>query len=157
MLFLMNRLIVAALLAFSSLTQLSAVSVESAYTRYYEDGEIRPIGQYFGAKLIGQRFRTVVASQPDAPAGHYFIAEVKGLKSAGAASARITYYPSSEKRSGIHTWDLTKAPLKKWLYLGLTGSDWPSPEVTALAWKLELLDSAGNVLSEWKSFLWEMP
>ncbi len=50
----MNRFKVATFLFLISLASSYGVSIKSAYTRYYEEGEIRPISQYFGANLIGQ-------------------------------------------------------------------------------------------------------
>ncbi|HSH10017.1 MAG TPA: hypothetical protein VK995_06485 [Oceanipulchritudo sp.] len=153
----MHRLFLVLALLLAPLVQASAVSIETAYTRYYEDGEIRPIGQYFGASLIGQGFRSVVASQPDRPAGQYFIAKLEELSAPMPVQARMTLYLSNSKEPTTHTWDLAGASLKKWLYLGLTGTDWPAHEVQPLAWRIELLDAQGTLLAEWKSFLWEMP
>jgi hypothetical protein len=135
---------------------LAAVSIETAYTRYYEDGEIRPIRQYFGGNLKWQGFRTVIASDPSTPAGQYFIAKLDG-KSTDAVLARMTIFASDSKDSSTHSWNLSEETLKGWLYLGLTGKDWPSDEVKPLAWKIELLGVNDTLLAEWKSFLWEMP
>ena len=140
-----------------SLTDLAGVTIKSAYSRYYEDGEIRPIGQYFGGSFKGQGFRTVIASQPDNPQGQYFIAKLDDEEGANPATARMTYYISTSKDAFTHEWEIGSESLRGWLYLGLTGSDWSSDEVAPLAWKIELLDANGSPLAEWKSFLWEMP
>ena len=153
----MHRSIRVLVFLLASFTQLAAVSIETAYTRHYEAGEIRPIRQYFGASLIGQGFRTVIASDAANPAGQYFIAKLEDRSSGQPASARMTWFASDSKDPSTHTWDLSGAPLKKWLYLGLTGADWPSGEVQPLAWHIELLDAQGSLIAEWKSFLWEMP
>ncbi len=68
----------------------------------------------------------------------------------------MSYFVSTSKDPIEYSWDLSGKRLRKWLYLGLTGPDWPSPEIEPLAWKIELLDASGSVLAEWKSFLWEM-
>lgn len=148
---------IAALLLFMPFVQLMAVSIESAYTRYYEAGEIRPIRQYFGASLRRQGFRTVIASQPDTPAGQYFIAKLDRGTTQSATSARLTIYPSVGKDQMEFTLNLSGETLPAWLYLGLTGSDWPDPEIQPMAWKIELLGPGSTVVAEWKSFLWEMP
>ena len=137
--------------------QAAALTIETAYTRFYESPEIRPIRQYFGASLTGQRYRTVVASQPDSPAGQYFILRLKGPRPAPPAAARITWYATDAMAPRTRQWPLADARLENWLYLGLTGPDWPDPKVQPLAWHIELLDAAGATLAEWKSFLWEMP
>lgn len=138
------------------LAQLSAVTVETAYSQYFNEEEIRPVSQYFGASLTKQRFRTVVASDPSHPAGHYFVAKLEDADGATISSARMTYFLSDRKDPASHTWDVSAITLKDWLYLGLTGNDWPAGEVQPMAWRLELLDADGTVIAEWKSFLWEM-
>ena len=153
----MKRIRIIALLLCMPLGQLMGVSIESAYTRYYEAGEIRPIRQYFGASLKWQGFRTVIASQPDKPAGQYFIAKLDNLELQGASSARLTIYPSKGKDSLEFTLSLAGESLRKWLYLGLTGTDWPDPDIQPMAWRIELLGPGNTVMAEWKSFLWEMP
>jgi hypothetical protein len=139
------------------LTQLAGVTIESAYSRFYDAGEIRPIAQYFGGSFTGQGFRTVIASQPDYPQGQYFIAKLDEGGDSSATIARMTYFISDSKKAVSHEWDLAGENLRGWLYLGLTGSDWSSEEVQPLAWKIELLAANGSVLATWKSFLWEMP
>lgn len=153
----MNRFKLTAVLLFLPFIKSMAVSIESAYTRYYEAGEIRPIRQYFGASLIGQGFRTVIASQPDKPNGQYFIAKLDDVDAGSATSVKMTIFPSVGKDPWKFTLDISGKSLRKWLYLGLTGSDWPDPEIQPMAWKIELLGPDGSLLAEWKSFLWEMP
>jgi len=69
----------------------------------------------------------------------------------------MTLYASDRRDPITRTWDLAGTRLDNWLYLGLTGADWPGEDVHPLAWRIELLDTGGNLLAEWKSFLWEMP
>ena len=135
----------------------NGLSIETAYTRAYAAEKIRSISNHFGSSLSKQGFRSVVASQPDQPGGQYFILHLEDTAQGSPATARMTLYTTAAKEFSIHTWDLSGDDLKSWLYLGLTGSDWPEEDVRPLAWKVELLDADGAVLSEWKSFLWEMP
>jgi hypothetical protein len=135
----------------------SSLTIETAYTRYYDEGGIRPIGQYFGASLTGQGFRTVIPSQPEEPAGQYFIIRLEDAKSAPVATARMTLYTTESKVASTRQWELAGTELDNWLYLGLTGTDWPDEDVRPLAWHIEILDAGGAVLTEWKSFLWELP
>lgn len=150
----MRRLCLISWLLLLMAAPLGAVSIETAFTRYYEEGDIRPIRQYFGTELRNQGFRTVLASRPDAPAGQYFILKVTGAEE--AASARMTLYSTESKNPATHAWDLP-GKIGKWLYLGLTGNDWPDQETRPLAWRIELLDASGTPVAEWKSFLWELP
>jgi hypothetical protein len=153
----MHRLMISLCLVLLLLTQAAAVTIETAHSQFFNEEEIRPISQYFGSALGKQRFRTVVASDPGNPAGHYFVAKLTDHGGNAPASARLTCLPSDRKKELEHTWNLAGKELKGWLYLGLTGGDWPDPEVQPMAWRLELLGDDGSVLAEWKSFLWEMP
>lgn len=145
------------ILALAATGRANALTVDTAYTRYYEAGEIRPISQYFGGALTGQGFRTVLPSQAGEPTGQYFIAKLKDIDPVAPAQARITILLSNTKKLSTHTWDLDGKNLRKWIYLGLTGSDWPSDDIQPMAWFVEFLDAEGNVLADWKSFLWQMP
>ena len=153
----MHRITLALALFILPWIHLSGITIKTAYTRYYEDGDIRPIGQYFGGSLKWQGFRTVIASDPATPAGQYFIAKINNSDSVQPTKARMTLYLSNSKNSSTYTWNLTGESVKGWLYLGLTGKDWPSEQVKPLAWKIELLGADDSLMVEWKSFLWEMP
>lgn len=48
--------------------------------------------------------------------------------------------------SDVFTWES---------YFGITGSDWPNPEVNPLAWKVSIKDFEGSLIAEKQSFLWE--
>lgn len=153
----MRRLSPLVLLFLCSLT-LSALEIETAYPRYYEAGEIRTIGDYFGKGTASQRFRTVFPSSKADSGGQYFITRLgTAVGENRIAQARITLFTTRAKEPETRTWDLSGHPLSRWLYLGLTGGDWPDEEVLPLAWRIELLDDEGLLLAEWKSFLWEMP
>jgi len=137
---------------------LSALEIETAYPLYHEAGEIRTISDYFGKDVSNQRFRTVVPSSRTEPAGQYFITRLAGLEAGEEiVEARMTLFTTQGKEPGTYTWDLSGLRLADWLYLGLTGEDWPDEDILPLAWKIELLDGKGTLLAEWKSFLWEMP
>lgn len=135
---------------------LSAVTIETAHTRFYAEDEIRPLSRYFGGDIAGQRFRAVVPSQPDNPGGQYFIARLKDFRPASPASVRMVLYTSASKEPATHEWKLAGVDLKGWLYLGLTGSDWPDEKTRPLAWRIEVLDAAGEIIAHWNSFLWEL-
>ena len=145
------------LLSLFASTLANGLEIETAYTRTYAADEIRTLSNHLGASLSEQGFRTVVASQPDQPGGQYFILHLEKMASGSPSTARMTLYTTVDKKSSVHSWDLPGNKLENWLYLGLTGRDWPGEDVQPLAWKSELLDSSGTILTEWKSFLWEMP
>lgn len=132
--------------------------IETAFTRYYTGEAIRPIGQYFREAGPRQGFRTVVASDPENPEGQYFIARLEGKTVPGVVTrAQMTLYATDSKEPREVEWDLEGIEARRWLYLGITGSDWPGEEIQPLAWHIRLTDATGQMLAEWKSFLWEQP
>jgi len=137
---------------------LCALEIETAHPRYYKTDDIRTISEYFGSGKPEQGFRTLVPSIPAEPGGQYFICKLtRQSGSEPIAEARITLYTTSGKEPATHSWDLSGHLAGRWLYLGLTGADWPGESVLPLAWRIELLSGQGTLLAEWKSFLWEMP
>jgi hypothetical protein len=134
-----------------------ALTIETAFTRHYGSDQIRPLVNYLVKALNDQRFRTVLPSRPTDPEGQYFILKLGEPESRPPAGARMTLYTTAGKEPGTWEWELSGSDLRKWLYLGLTGEDWPDEAVRPMAWRVELLDASGQVLAEWKSFLWEMP
>lgn len=141
-------------LLFIGSLQAQAGMVESAHSRYYSEPEIRPVGHYLGGELEMQRFRQVVVSHSDDLAGHYFILKVKEAGLREVRSARITFIPSDSKEEQVRELPLDGVS-RSWLYLGLTGADWPGgDEVEPVAWMIEFVDAAGAVLGSYQSFLW---
>jgi hypothetical protein len=135
----------------------------SAFSRAYTDAELRGVVASLHPDKVpadgtGHGFRWLVPSDPLNWSGHWFIVQpgpdVDGRQIREARMRLITTADKAERRA---SWQLSGVP-RKWLYLGLTGEDWPfGEEVTALAWQLELVDKSGTVLARFQSFLWEMP
>lgn len=61
----------------------------------------------------------------------------------GQKEAEIFPFKLPEKRSG-----------KKYLFLGLTGKDWPIEEAKPIAWQIEIKNLSDELLFRKKSFLW---
>ena len=99
----------------------------------------------------------VLRSQPDARDGYYFTVRLRGdnipdgsvvlqVVPPDAAKARVFTFPyAAGGRDSVQ------------LLVGLTGSDWTFGELMPLAWKLEVVDSAGTVVAGQESFLWRKP
>jgi hypothetical protein len=151
----MLKLIPVAVFLLASLSPLSGMQIQTAYTRHYQEDEIRTVGQYFTSKFLRLGFRTIVASDPEVPTGQYFIIRTKGSPASKPVAAHMILYRTDSKDPQEWTWSLENVQLDKWLYLGLTGADWPDEEVQPLAWRLELRDAGGAVVASWNSFLWE--
>lgn len=136
---------------------LSAQQIETAFTRFYKADEIRSVGDYFGDRSARQGFRTLALSDAENPAGQYFILRLDGDFSDTAESIEIQVLRSDRKE--VETVRLRlETPLESpWLYLGLTGRDWPGASVEPVAWSIEIKSGDTRTLAAWKSFLWERP
>jgi hypothetical protein len=99
----------------------------------------------------------VLRSQPEARDGYYFTIRLRAdalpdgkivlqVIAPDAAAARTFTFPYSA--GGQHSVQLL---------VGLTGSDWTFGETMPLAWKLEIVDTAGQVVGGQESFLWRKP
>ena len=131
--------------------------IETAYSRYYNRADIKPLGTLAGKSIHDQGFRTVLPSDPRQPAGQYFIVGFLNSSNPVPERAQVEFYRTDSKDRQTISWSLADRQLKPWLYLGITGDEWPNAEFRPLAWRLTLFDQQGRVLDEWKSFLWEMP
>jgi hypothetical protein len=99
----------------------------------------------------------VLRSQPDARDGYYFTIRLRAdpvpdgsivlqVVAPDAAQARTFTFPyTAGGRDSVQ------------LLVGLTGSDWTHGETMPLAWKLEIVDTAGTVVGGQESFLWRKP
>lgn len=136
---------------------LSGQHIETAFTRFYKADEIRSVGDYFGDRSTRQGFRTLALTDAENPAGQYFILQLKGDFSRTAEWIEIQVLRSDQKE--VETVRLRlETPLDSpWLYLGLTGRDWPGASVEPVAWAIEIKSGDTQTLATWKSFLWEKP
>jgi hypothetical protein len=110
------------------------------------------ISEYFsGEENTGGQ--TVLRTQPAARAGYYWLIRTKtgaatdarielSVLVAGTDTPRVITLPT-RLPSGSHA-----------TMVGLTGEDWPNLEARPVAWKLRVLDAAGNPLATEESFLW---
>lgn len=115
------------------------------------------ITEYFGGHENDGR-ETVLRSRPEARAGMYFLVRVKTAASIsnGKFVLQIIRPDAPDAKSFVFP---ASVPEKGRVFeLGLTGSDWPGGrDAHAVAWKLTLFDSAGQVVADQQSFLWAMP
>ena len=135
--------------------------------------------EYFGWPELTAN-KVIVRSDPAQRAGLYFILEMnKSLSSYPPNSAIILHYFLPKK-----PWPLKKRfaipksiDAESELWIGLTGSDSPLQYIdhtipivdmtsgqkhypvkySPLAWKVEIIDSQGTILTEYQSFLWSIP
>lgn len=148
--------LLALFLACSLSASAADVSLVRVFTGWRDAASFKRISEYFTGRenTAGE---TVLRTQPAARSGYYFLVRTDNDRAPFAATLAIqVVLPNSpEPRLFKFPVDL---PAGNAVYnLGLTGTDWPDREVDAVAWKLELLGSGGEVLAARTSYLWEKP
>lgn len=147
------------LFVFAGLFSLSAADVEfvRVWPAWRTAESFERISEYFTGKEDHGR-EVVLRTQPEQRAGFYFLARVanSGVVIPGAKFVLSLIMPSSPLPQ-ITTFPVEVANRSRVFHLGLTGADWPGPEVHPVAWNLELVSLDGSVLSSAHSFLWAKP
>lgn len=116
------------------------------------------IGEFFG-RPENTRGEIVLRTQPDVRDGYYFLVRIKKTDGvSGPARFELSVIRPDAPDPKTFTFPAALEKEESVFQLGLTGADWPGgEEANPVAWKLALVDAAGRVLAEEKSFLWEKP
>ncbi len=139
----------------------AATVFKSVYTRPMETGQFQYLSEFFtGDEAVDNR--VLLRTDPAERTGLYVIAELQPrLRDiAPGASIKLELIRSDANEIHVHEFPLPTAPVRaRIIYLGLTGADWPETDerLRPVAWRLRLLDAAGDPVDTWSSFLWEMP
>lgn len=156
----MSPLLRLTLLAGLFLPLTALAGIEQALLRFYSAEELTTFSTYLGRstghQAQRQGFRTLVPSDPENRSGQYFMLRVDRAVLRQASHARIQWIATDSKEVRLLELALPNPIETPWLYLGLTGKDWPQgAAVEPLAWRIELTDTGGRMIAEWSSFLWE--
>jgi hypothetical protein len=149
------------LLSVFAATLVSAGAAEIEFVRVWpgwRDAEsFERISEYFdGRENTGGE--VVLRTHADQRAGFYFLVRVANAGSAKPDAHFVlqVILPSNPEPRSL-TFPADVPARSKVFELGLTGPDWPSPDVHPVAWKLELRSAEDQVLASAQSFLWEKP
>ena len=142
-----------------AVSQLTALQIEDAYTRYIEETQQQRIGEFFTGREPVQGI-IFLRSQKNERAGQYFIItldkKARDLPPGTKIELRVVTTNSPEPRSYNLLLGQTDSKSRQ-IYAGLTGSDWPSQHEQPLAWKISIIDATGKTIAESESFLWRYP
>lgn len=115
------------------------------------------ISEFFTGKENAGR-ETVARTHPEARAGFYFLARIKNPTSPiPDAKFALQVITPTDPKPTTFTFPANVAAGTGVFSLGLTGPDWAARKNPPVAWKLELLQSDGQVIATAQSFLWELP
>lgn len=131
--------------------------IREVFPSYKNAESFKTLTSYFrAANRIDHR--CVVRTQRDERSGFYFVIELaKRLKHLPeGAMVKLSVISPFAPTAQEYSFPIPpQTPNKREIFVGLTGSDWPDPRATPLAWKAEILDASGETLTAQQSFLWE--
>lgn len=135
---------------------LSAATLTGVDVDYRDAASLVRLSEYFSET---REERAVVRTDPEVRSGLYFILELdsphRDLPEGMTVELSLMVPESPEP--DVYTLAFPKEEgSQRRTYVGLTGEAWPAdpdrPQPTA--WRVRLLDAAGQLLSEKSSFLW---
>lgn len=146
-------------LGFLTSLSLEAITIKDAYTRQMETEQFQRVSEFFnGHENPGNA--AILRTDDAQRDGLYVFLQLSGKlgNAAGDHHFVLEVIPSDALKALEFTFPLSgsDAGKKKQIVLGLTGNDWPSPDLQPMAWRVRLLSGETEVAS-WESFLWEMP
>jgi hypothetical protein len=115
------------------------------------------IREYFGGPENDGR-ETVVRTHTKQRAGMYFVVRVNSAVALPNAKFVLEVIRPDSPEVRSYSFPVSLPAKSHVAELGLTGEDWPAGRGGhPVAWKLSLVNSAGNAVATSQSFLWQMP
>lgn len=115
------------------------------------------IREYFGGPENDGR-RIVERTQAADRAGLYFLVRVRTATALPHATLVLQVVRPDNPAVKRYTFTVSLPAKGKVVQLGLTGADWPGGRnAHPVAWKVTLLDAAGQPVASRQSFLWAKP
>lgn len=148
--------LLALFLALATVAFAAEVRVVRVFTGWRDAASFKRISEYFtGRENTGGQI--VLRTQPAARGGYYFLVRTDNDGPARDIRFRLEVVtPGATQPRNFEF--ATHLPAGNAVYqLGLTGADWAASTISPMAWKLELVDAAGQTLATEKSYLWEKP
>lgn len=150
------RLITVILALGIGLTATAAADIElvRVWPGYRDAASFTSASEYFDgpaakSHLIAQR------SQPNHRAGYYWLVRTKSSTSISQAKVRLEVTRRGTTQAESYEFAVDIARGSHAVPIGLTGSDWASPEDVPVAWRLTIQTPEGAPLATQSSFLWQ--
>ncbi len=126
--------------------------------RYVREADFQRISEYFtGREVVGNRI--YLRSDSARRAGYYWMIPAGKVPGGGAINSAVVkvQIPGSPKEETFSFKIDQPVPDKAVLWIGLTGGDWPDPELRPVAWRIDLFSPSGDGIYSRESFLWSPP
>jgi hypothetical protein len=116
------------------------------------------ISEYFSGQESPPHNQTILRSQPGERAGFYFLTRLANRGSAvTGAKIELDVISPRAPEAVSYTFPINIPHGQHVYQVGLTGTDWPVPNEHPVAWRVLILDTAGNTLLSKQSYLWSKP
>lgn len=116
------------------------------------------ISEYFSGQEKPMRNQTILRSQPGERAGFYFLTRLANQGAAlTGAKIQLDVISPRAPEAVSYTFPINIPHGQHVYQVGLTGTDWPVANEHPVAWRVLILDTAGNQLLSKQSFLWSKP
>lgn len=129
------------------------VQLKRVWPGYRDAAAFDRIGEYFGA-AENPVTDILVRSDPTERAGYYWLIRTVSDDAMPAAQIDLAVVLPGQTKSTVHSLSVAVPAGNHSILAGLTGSDWPAPDIRPVAWQLRLRDSPDRVLATYSSFLW---
>ena len=127
-------------------------SIDNMEQVYYTEDTFKRISEYFTG-VEDQGNRSILRSHPEDRAGHYV--KFNLTKPHAVDHCQLEVLGFGAKETTTYTFKVEEPwSVEKPIYLGLTGPEWRNKTQPPIAYKVVLLDAAGNILASASSFLW---
>ena len=146
----------ALLLALSVSASAADLRIVRVFSGWREAGSFKRISEYFtGRENTGGE--VVLRTRPEQRGGYYFLVRTRNAGAAFEGSLDFQVVLPNSPQPRVFKFRATVPAGDAVFNLGITGTDWPGRDTDAVAWKLDLRNSAGESLATEKSYLWEKP
>lgn len=123
--------------------------------RYAPEKDFTRISEYFTGEE-NTSGRLYLRSQPDEREGYYWIVSTpESLRSEPGRVTLEAHIPGSPE-TRLESFEV-KTFNEQSIWVGMTGSDWPSSKARPVAWQLTVYDRQGAAVFQRESFLWSEP
>ena len=134
----------------------SALTIIRVQHEWRDASSFKRIAEYFdGQEHNGSE--AIRRSHPETRSGYYFFVRIKNPGALRPAQAALQVVTSSSAQAVRYQFPVELKAGDTVFNIGLTGADWSDARLHPVAWKLEFIDPAGQVIATEASYLWEKP
>jgi hypothetical protein len=157
--FLVHFAVLVALMASISTTTRATdagVTITRVFAGWRDAESFKRISEYFsGHENTGGA--VVLRSHPEQRAGFYFLLRTSNPGAPIDVKIDLALITPTDTQPKHYSFNATLKSGATVLNLGLTAGDWPDAKANPVAWKIDFLDNAGQIVAQEQSYLWAKP